>query len=262
MDELVTFVVATTAAGPHASSTESPTKSIFRRDLVFFDYVIKGRLAAPSASGRIELPGITFQTVATFVSALCSREGQKKAFQCLDNICTVFLVARALGDEKFQQLIIDHLRERVVKTHETFQKDEQYEQLVDKVEWVWSQMSDGRLGLRKALTVCLAYVCTTYDKRLTTRVKKETAKGQSRKNPIPEKVLEVNTQEPILKVKVMSKLRQRIGRNEWFAEEFVPEFMEKVGELVEHNEKMGTEEWEMLPEVRLYPSPAVVDLAD
>lgn len=262
MDELVTFVVGQSLAAPNSATPDTRTKSIFRRDLVFFDYVIKGRLAAPSSSDRIELPNITYETIATFVSALCSREGQKKAFHSLDNICTAFLVARALGDEKFQQQLIDHLRERVVKTHETFQSAEQYELLVDKVEWGWSVTSDGRLGLRKALTVCLAYVSTTYDKRLTTKVKKETAKGLPRKNPLPEKVLEVNTTEPILKIKVMSKLGQRIGRNAWFGEEFVPEFMEKVVELVEHNEKMGLETWEMLPKVKLYPSPAVVDLAD
>ena len=265
--ELVVFVVGAGNKGENARDLAATAAYVsefreFRRRLVFFDYTIQGLLARTPIGDPVHLPMIQRRTMEQFIAAMTSLEGQKASFSKLDNLCTAYVVAKALFDDKLQQMVIEHIRERVRIVAKSDKRDELYEKLVEKVQWAWVKQSDGRIGLRRVLTASLAFICTGHEKEIGTVVKDETKEGKKRKNPITEP--EVLLGEPVLRLSVLDELELKMGKHQWYADEFVASFMNKCVLLLRHNKenKKKEKEWDMLPAAKLFPTPEVVNLAE
>ena len=255
--ELVIFIVG---AGNKVEGRAGVGVEIreFRKRLVFFNYAFEGLLARTPIGEPVHLPLIKERTMQDFLAALTSPEGQAVSFQKLDNLCTAYAVAKALFDDKLQQMVIERIRDRVVAVAKTDKRDELYEKLVAKAQWAWSEQSEGRIGLRRVLTSSLAFLCTGYEVKIGTKIKDEGVSGKKLKKPVTE--IEAQQGPPVLRLAVCAELEDKLGRYEWFSVEFMPDFMKKCVALVNHNKNKKT--WEMLQVARLYPAPEVVNLAE
>jgi hypothetical protein len=82
---------------------------------VFFGHKISGKVEEAKHNEVIELPRLRPETFADFKRVLTDQvHGQNTNFSRIDNLCLAFLGAAALEDTKFQRMVVERLRTRLI----------------------------------------------------------------------------------------------------------------------------------------------------